>query len=500
MTLISIDIQKNLVAGMVDNIELYYDTQNISYPLHFVDFIDEDYCNLFLLIEKEFKRKKIKRITRNVITRDFPNFNLTVFDDLPKYDLEENFYVALEQFQLVKSTDKIKSYVDMVSLSVDNPNFEHYTSEELDELILKFKKEINEILPISQIMDLRSAPIKERLSKRQDPSKYSRIPSFLGEFEMEEEGVKSQADFDEVALGSFFRDEIVVIGGLSGSGKTSLSIQCAVKQAEAGFRVAYLTFEQSEEAIIDKVLGVIEGKSFIHYEKLRMTDTEEEFEREKAKKVMTLFTYLGENLIVSYSKPNPQEFKTVLAQLCSMVDIIYIDNWQNISFERSGNTLNEFEKLSDECSAIIKDTGTVLVLLSQVTVPNGNWDASYPKGANKLKEDAGTFLLVYKEEQKYPPKFKKNDDDDEPKMIKPPTMWIDIMKNRKFDSGTNMKDIKFPYDTKRCRIGSFRLPPLSVKLEQIKNRAEEDVEFNEQLIKYQNQLNPFDRLDFERNL
>jgi replicative DNA helicase len=64
---------------------------------------------------------------------------------------------------------------------------------------------------------------------------------------------------DTMLGGGFRKDDLVVLGGDIGAGKSSLAIGIALRVAAAGFPVAFVSGEMDEERILERALA-IEGK------------------------------------------------------------------------------------------------------------------------------------------------------------------------------------------------------------------------------------------------
>jgi replicative DNA helicase len=64
---------------------------------------------------------------------------------------------------------------------------------------------------------------------------------------------------DKVLGGGLRRGDLVVIGGVVGCGKSSLALAIALRMAQAGTSVAFLTHEMSSERLLERALA-IEGR------------------------------------------------------------------------------------------------------------------------------------------------------------------------------------------------------------------------------------------------
>jgi len=62
---------------------------------------------------------------------------------------------------------------------------------------------------------------------------------------------------DRVLFGGFLRQELVVVGGFTGIGKSSLAAQVFFNVAKGGFKSAYFSLEISNKLIVSRLIGMI---------------------------------------------------------------------------------------------------------------------------------------------------------------------------------------------------------------------------------------------------
>jgi KaiC/GvpD/RAD55 family RecA-like ATPase len=471
------DIGPRFIGALVQDISLYSKLKLMTYPLKESIFYQEGLLDLFKLVKKEYERKKINRLTPEIILREYPNFNLNVFHTLPDNTADEMIYVAMDDYCRVIQRGEFENFIyKCVEISDEfHTNPPAISIEQYGQMREKIQEAVNKITPLNAMVDLRPVWLQEAMSEYKDPKKYGRIPTFLGSFQYEEEGVKTWVDFDSFVMcgvpdieGALTRNEIHLIGGNSGSGKTTVACQIAAGVSFHGQKVLYLTMEQSEENIRDKILGFINRTTFVEMQTKRFEKDKDKFfaQRDLNQEVFEL--YFGDRLTISYVNPTPVELEKMISVVAPMYDVIILDNFQNVNFERGRDEVGEAAKLSNNCSKIIKDTGCCLIFLTQVTIHQNDWANAKPFGSSKVLQDAATFLLLHKEGQKRKKKDKGEDEIEKPKQKSAQT-FVDVLKNRQSAASQIFEDIPFSFNPKISRIGNFSLPSIeSIKSEKQK--------------------------------
>lgn len=293
-----------------------------------------------------------------------------------------------------------------------------------------------------------------------DKGKFGRIPSYLGGYTLRDDN--NTYDFDRDILDEgFFRGVVHTITGFPGEGKTSLSIQMASRQAEAGYKVLYITLEQDEEEITEKFLGIVSGLPYKIWEDVKFRD-KETFTEWKDEGEKFLHAYYGNDLHVVHASLTVKSavyfLKEVIAK--DMYDVIYFDNFQNCTYSTKEGRTEQFETLSNEVRQLIAaQKKCAFIWLSQLSLENGK---PATKWCRKLNEDVATRIMVDrgKKEKDNPNDIAKS--------------YVHIKKNRKGKAGVLLDDLIFAYDVHKGRIGSFSLTDINLRLEerQMKERNE----------------------------
>lgn len=325
---------------------------------------------------------------------------------------------------------------------------------------------------MSKKIDIRSVSEIWKSSEALDESTAGRIPTFLGAFE--HEGVSY--DFDRDVLDGGMYRGMIIMSGFPGQGKTSTSVQMAVKQAIHNYRVLYISLEQDELEITEKVLGLLSGETFKIWEEVRFLQGKQREEKLK-QGARYLDSFLEGRLKVTQTALSPNEIISLIDKEKENYDIIYVDNFQNITMT-PGKEVEELRYASEQVKNIINGYGKcALVWLSQLT----DKFSQDPLKANinyssKLVHDVVLRMVVYNKEEK------KDDTIDFDKT------FIGVLKNRK--SQKSLREVKkcvFTFDSVRGCLGSFILPSLTEKESRIKN-DEEMMEVINELPKEMNDL------------
>jgi len=142
----------------------------------------------------------------------------------------------------------------------------------------------------------------------------------------------------DAALGMMMRGDMVTIAGTAGSGKTSLMLQVALKEAELGKRVGVFSLEMKNKALFDRLVSI---KTGIPVERLRVgqvSDSEMPLWLDAVGKVSALPIHfddergIGPNLLLSKILRLPQ------------LDLVVVDYLQLMSAD--GNGKSRYEQVS----------------------------------------------------------------------------------------------------------------------------------------------------------
>lgn len=220
---------------------------------------------------------------------------------------------------------------------------------------------------------------------------------------------------DSVLDGGFLRQELVVLGGSTGIGKSYVSGQTLFNIAKLGYKTAYFSLEITNSMIVSRLLGSL---SNVRATRIISGDL---FENEKTRKEE------GEGKLIAYSEcmnfyDQMYEFKEIVKTIQdNNFDFIVIDFIQNIV-----NTgMDEYTRLSYislELQKLAKKKNTCIMLLSQMSnmnVRQGENPYLEFKGSGSIATVADLAIIVSR------PKFD----------VFPEYMQLWIRKNRRGVTG-----------------------------------------------------------------
>ncbi|WP_066066130.1 DnaB-like helicase C-terminal domain-containing protein [Neobacillus soli] len=319
----------------------------------------------------------------------------------------------------------------------------------------------DEIKKIKEKHGLKSAEEIWGELKQESIETSGRIPSFMNGMMLNGKIL----DFDtDILNGGYFRSVSHVVSAFPGSGKTTFCTQQSALQGFNHYRVLYLTLEQSEFEIIEKMLGTLGGKSYSEFENIKYQNPDD-FEKQKAEAQRLLKAYFGGRVDVKSGIYHVNQILTFLEEVVKeqIYDIIYIDNIQNVrsnpkAKETKSEQLMRLTNLTKDILA--KYRTTALIWLSQLSNDSGykNPKNAKPKWCTDINDDCSTFITLHTKHEGGAEGKGKNEKKHEPEDID--KTYIDVSKNRKGTKGFTFENGAFRYDKEKERIGSFALPSL----------------------------------------
>ena len=207
------------------------------------------------------------------------------------YGKIEAFYKAnlrlpsIDEFQLIKKDDVFQEYLDTEIIVEDNVNEtiadeflvaqlqDYFIREETIDFLDKFVDSLDNLEKIeivdkfqTHMLHLNSAiPYDDELY---DVAKLDFFPS-EDDFQIFPTGLS--AEYDAIN-GGFTTQELVLIGGRRGSGKSIISLNLALNRYFEGNTVAFFSVEMRYKEVYDRVLSIISGVPFLDLFKNKLND------------------------------------------------------------------------------------------------------------------------------------------------------------------------------------------------------------------------------------
>lgn len=269
--------------------------------------------------------------------------------------------------------------------------------------------------------------------------------TFLKEAELEFQGNENpdvmKTGFDKLdeLSGGFRKGELVLLGGYTGGGKTSLALNIALNVAKSGKRVVYFSLEMLKSEMHKRLVAMMTGFN-------RFSDlTSEEFAQvvETSKKI-------EQELPIEFIDDNDLTIEK-MAAICSAkkdLGLVIIDHMHILPTEKVfRDQIAALTYKSRKAKNMAQDINCPILLLSQLNRSNVAREIKSPilsdlRGSGSLEQDANLVLFSYIPENLV--RLQEPEDVNDPKHLK----WeeemhrikgkakIIVAKNRRGNTGT----------------------------------------------------------------
>jgi replicative DNA helicase len=207
---------------------------------------------------------------------------------------------------------------------------------------------------------------------------------------------------DRVLGGGFRRQDLVVLGGDVGSGKSALALGVALRAAAGGVPTMYLSGEMSLERVLERALAM-QGRASI--DQLRQGQLDDQARaRVGAAAVKHRDLPLTVRLLAGF---DPQEIRSAL-EFAPQPQLVVIDSLQLMASPRHSARLEERVALSlRSLKALALERNTIVMALSQLSRHRVERPDPRPRlddlgGVGAIKQHADLVLLIYREEMYRP--------------------------------------------------------------------------------------------------
>ena len=242
-------------------------------------------------LQKVTLRKLLETQNHDFFTKLVPQFFTGA--NIGLYSKIENFYKAhlklpsIEEILMLNKDEAIQEYLESQVLNEENnvPHIENdflvsqlqdfFIREETISFLDKFVDELEDLEKIEivdkfqdHLLSMNNAiPTSEELY---DVSELGFFPK-SEDFTLFPSGLS--AEYDAVN-GGFATQELVLLGGRRGSGKSIISLNCAIERFIQGSTVAFFTIEMRYKEVHDRLLSIISEVPFLDIYKNKLTDNQ----------------------------------------------------------------------------------------------------------------------------------------------------------------------------------------------------------------------------------
>ena len=198
---------------------------------------------------------------------------------------------------------------------------------------------------------------------------------------------------DDILDGGFAKQEMIVIGGGTGVGKSFFAGQMALSMAKKGYSAVYFSLELSAEMIVARMLG---AEADIKPTRILWGLLTEEEQKRKEEAIANLM--LLSDLLIIYDEV--YQFGEITAKIRQhKPEVVFIDFVQNVIVPGQNDEYSRLSLLSVSLQKLAKEMNTCIILLSQLSnrIAREGEDARYLeyKGAGTIAQvaDLGFWLL-----------------------------------------------------------------------------------------------------------
>jgi len=196
---------------------------------------------------------------------------------------------------------------------------------------------------------------------------------------------------DNFLQGGLWKEELAILGGKTGSGKSFFALQAALNAAAQGFKVHYYSLEMSAESLVCRMIGFLADMSpTAHLETMTLEDAArwDEYANKLA-------VYSHSFLIYDTVYELAEIEKQVMADKPDFVVIDFIQNVQTVrgeEYERMGTVSLRLQKLAKQANCAIL---ALSQLSNTVSRESADSDSLEYKGSGSIAmvADLGFFLV-----------------------------------------------------------------------------------------------------------
>lgn len=374
---------------------------------NFLQFEREEILNTILNIDlKYINTEIIRNFISQVNKYKWHNLDLAevleiedLKDFLKEIDLQANLETLASRFNLdntIKSIEKLKkAYIIKQTIK----------ALEDEEVVLNIEKNI---LTLGEDIKTGVKVVKKSFFREEALE--------LLEGEDENEDILTTNTVLDLVL-KLFRQELVLVSGEPGTGKTSFVLDMALKLEKSGYSGIFFSLEMAKKAISNRALSISTGiptEKFLKKESLMKyleTELKEEDKERLWKRIQKFREKVRRLEIVDTSSMPVDELEIYVKNTIALrgkLDFIVVDYLQ-LLVGKGANDTERITDISKKLKQIAKDNGIVVIAVAQMTTEakkeaqNANRNQkSYKlygtslKGSSQLDQDPGAIVFLTK--------------------------------------------------------------------------------------------------------
>ena len=296
----------------------------------------EPYATIYRLIENYYhSRNNLPSINELLVLSQRNSKNVSLLNTLSLLDVSDiHIDVAvdglLDQFAQTITLNSFERIIEKINILASDDIL-----EEVGRLPLELSEEIGTDASITKSSQLRIFQTREEVHAKMTPT-----------------GISNKFDAD---WGGFFLEELVLVGGYRGTGKSTFCANLSYGQTSQGFICPYFTIEMTDHETFSRIMAIASG---VHATKIRKGELSEEDILKLAKARARMFEG-GDHLLDKYLKEglDPIAFESELVCLPASAygELVIIDD-RRLSLSKIDTSLGTLKaKYGDRLKMVVVD-------------------------------------------------------------------------------------------------------------------------------------------------
>lgn len=194
--------------------------------------------------------------------------------------------------------------------------------------------------------------------------------------------------------GGLRKQEVYIIAGRSGLGKSSVALNLAKTQSDAGHRVGYISLEMSAQVLAFRWLASELKLSSMKIERGKIS-------REDLTRIQNAKDRVNKNLMIDDSMYSSRDVKKALEVLDPPLDVLYVDYLTLLRDAASENNAERIAEMSANLKDVAKQFNIPVVVLAQLNRETEKRETHRPtlsdiRGSGAPEQDAGGVFLLHR--------------------------------------------------------------------------------------------------------
>jgi replicative DNA helicase len=213
-------------------------------------------------------------------------------------------------------------------------------------------------------------------------------------------GIPSTFKKLNMKLGGFQPEQLIILAGRPGMGKTSLAISFMITAAQFKYRCAFFSLEMTSQRLMDKVICSLANLNHADFKRGKLT----EHQRAQAEGCLSVLN----NWDVTFNDTMLTSIEQIHANCKTLkdrngLDMVFIDYLQLMrTSEKTGNRENEISTMSRKAKMMAVDLQVPVILMSQLNRGVESRGDKRPmlsdlRESGAIEQDADIVMFIYRD-------------------------------------------------------------------------------------------------------